>query len=99
MNSSTSSSDWAPRGALPLQLSRCVRRVAAGERVLVTDRGRVVAELVRAGRPFPAEPIQTLDAVYLASIELLGEPPQLVTVVARNRRIAANARALGYRVS
>lgn len=28
------------------QLSRYVRRVAAGERVQVTDRGRVVAELV-----------------------------------------------------
>jgi len=39
------------------KLSRYVRRVAAGERVAVTDRGRVVAELVppspgaSAGRP------------------------------------------------
>ena len=31
-------------------LSRYVRRVAAGERVAVTDRGRVVAELVPPGR-------------------------------------------------
>jgi prevent-host-death family protein len=30
-------------------LSRYVRRVAAGERVAVTDRGRVVAELVPPG--------------------------------------------------
>ena len=32
-------------------LSRYVRRVAAGERVAVTDRGRVVAELVPPGQP------------------------------------------------
>ena len=32
------------------KLSRYVRRVAAGERVTVTDRGRVVAELVPPGR-------------------------------------------------
>jgi hypothetical protein len=37
--------------------------------------------LVRAGRPFPVEPIRTLDAIHLASVELLGEPPQLVTIV------------------
>jgi len=32
------------------KLSRYVRRVAAGERVTVTDRGRVVAELVPPAR-------------------------------------------------
>ncbi len=34
-------------------LSRYVRRAEAGERVLVTDRGRVVAELVPAGAGLP----------------------------------------------
>jgi prevent-host-death family protein len=34
-------------------LSRYVRRAEAGERVLVTDRGRVVAELVPAGTGQP----------------------------------------------
>lgn len=55
--------------------------------------------LRRAGRPFPVEPIRTLDAIHLASIELLGEPPQLVTVVTRDSRVADNARALGYAVA
>jgi predicted nucleic acid-binding protein len=61
--------------------------------VAVTD-----AVLTRAGRPFPVEPIRTLDAVHLATAELLGEPPQLVTIVTRGSRIQDNARALGYAV-
>lgn len=55
--------------------------------------------LVRAGRPFPVEPIRTLDAIHLASVELLGEPPQLVTVVTRDARVLNNARAMGYSVA
>lgn len=55
--------------------------------------------LARAGRPFPVEPIRTLDAIHLASVELLGEPPQLVTVVTRDDRVADNARALGHAVA
>ena len=54
--------------------------------------------LVRAGRPFPVEPVRTLDAVHLATVELLGEPPQLVTIITRDERVRANARALGYMV-
>jgi predicted nucleic acid-binding protein len=55
--------------------------------------------LTRAGRPFPIEPIRSLDAIHLATAELLGEAPQLVTVVTRDERVARNARALGYAVS
>jgi hypothetical protein len=61
--------------------------------VSVTD-----AVLARAGRPFPVEPIRTLDAVHLATVELLDEPPQLVTIVTRDSRVGDNARALGYTV-
>lgn len=61
--------------------------------VAVTD-----AVLARVRRPFPVEPIRTLDAVHLATAELLGEPPQLVTVVTRDARVRNNARALGYAV-
>lgn len=61
--------------------------------VTVTD-----AVLARAGRPFPVEPIRTLDAVHLATAELLGEPPQLVSIVTRDSRVIDNARALGYAV-
>ncbi len=56
------------------------------------------AVLIRAGRPFPIEPIRTLDAIHIATIELLGEMPQLVTVVTRDDRVARNARSLGYHV-
>jgi predicted nucleic acid-binding protein len=55
--------------------------------------------LTRAGRPFPVEPIRTLDAIHLATIEAMGETPQLVTVVTRDQRVARNARALGYAVA
>jgi predicted nucleic acid-binding protein len=55
--------------------------------------------LVRAGKPFPVEPVRTLDAIHLATLETLGEAPQLVTVVTRDERIARNARALGYVVA
>lgn len=55
--------------------------------------------LTRAGRPFPVEPIRTLDAIHLASVDLLGEPPPLVTVVTRDDRVADNARAMGYAVA
>ena len=54
------------------------------------------AVLDRVRRAFPVEPIRTLDAIHLATAELLGEPPQLVTIVTRDERVRANARALGY---
>ena len=62
--------------------------------VAVTD-----AVLTRVGRPFPVEPVRTLDAVHLATVELLGEPPQLVTLVTRDARVRDNARAMGYAVA
>ena len=54
------------------------------------------AVLARVRRPFPVEPIRTLDAVHLATVEQLGEPPQVVTIVTRDVRVRDNARALGY---
>jgi predicted nucleic acid-binding protein len=56
------------------------------------------AVLTRVGRPFPMEPIRTLDAVHLATAEALDEPPALVTIVTRDARVRDNARALGYAV-
>ena len=61
--------------------------------VSVTD-----AVLGRVGRPFPIEPIRTLDAVHLATVDILAEPPALVTIVTRDDRVRDNARALGYAV-
>lgn len=56
------------------------------------------AVLTRAGRPFPHEPIRTLDAIHLATAELFGEPAQLTTILTRDDRIRENAKALGYGV-
>jgi hypothetical protein len=61
--------------------------------VAVTD-----ALLARVRGPFPVEPIRTLDAVHLATAELLGEQPVLVVVVTRDSRVRENAEALGYSV-
>ena len=61
--------------------------------VRVTD-----AVLARVRRPFPIEPIRTLDAVHLATAELIDEPPPLVVVVTRDTRVRENAVALGYAV-
>jgi predicted nucleic acid-binding protein len=55
--------------------------------------------LTRAGRPFPVEPVRTLDAIHLATIELLGEAPQLVTVLTRDTRVRENAEAFGYMIA
>jgi len=61
--------------------------------VAVTD-----AILARVRRPFPIEPIRTLDAVHLATTEWLGEPPRSIVVVTRDVRVRDNAQALGYTV-
>jgi predicted nucleic acid-binding protein len=65
-------------------------------RSFILDVDRAVLDRVR--RPFPVEPIRTLDAVHLATAELLGEPPPLVTIVTRDGRVRENAEALGYAV-
>lgn len=56
------------------------------------------AVLDRARRLYPVEPIRTLDAIHLATAEVLGEAPALVTIVTRDDRVIKNAEALGYRV-
>jgi predicted nucleic acid-binding protein len=65
-------------------------------RCFILDLDRAVLDRVR--RPFPVEPIRTLDAVHLATAELLGEPPPLITIVTRDGRVRENAEALGYSV-
>lgn len=54
--------------------------------------------LARTARPFAVEPVRTLAAIHLATVEELGETPQFVTVVTRDRRVRENAIAMGYAV-
>lgn len=56
------------------------------------------AILARLRRRYAVEPVRTLDAIHLATIESLDEDPLNVAVVTRDRRIAENARAMGYLV-
>ena len=71
---------------------RALRRFE--RRCFVLDVDRAVLDRVR--RPFPGEPIGTLDALHLATAELLGEAPPLLTIVTRDERVRKNAEALGY---
>jgi predicted nucleic acid-binding protein len=73
-----------------LTLQRFTRRCHI---VTVTE-----AILAHAGRPFPIDPIRTLDAIHLATAQALGEPPALVTIVTRDVRVRDNANALGHPV-
>ena len=77
------------RAAL-LALQRFARRCHI---VSVTE-----AILTRAGRPFPSEPIRTLDAIHLATAQALGEPPALVIIITRDIRVRENSTALGFSV-
>ncbi len=81
----------------PADEQAAVRALRTFERrCFIVDVDRAV--LARVRRPFPVEPIRTLDAVHLATTELLGEAPQMVTIVTRDVRVRDNARALGYMV-
>lgn len=71
-----------------------LRRFQRGCDIVEIDDG----VLARVRRPYPREPIRTLDAIHLATVELRDEDPSLVAVVTRDRRIADNARAMGYLV-
>jgi antitoxin (DNA-binding transcriptional repressor) of toxin-antitoxin stability system/predicted nucleic acid-binding protein len=82
------------------QLSQDEQRLAVHALETFADRCDLVSVtedvLARAGRPFPIEPIRTLDAIHLATAELLGQAPALLTILTRDGRIRDNAKALGY---
>lgn len=80
----------AQQGSAVRALQRFERRAAIA---VVSD-----DVLRRVGRPFPIEPVRTLDAIHLATIELLGDPADLVTVVTRDARVRDNAMAMGCAV-
>ena len=85
----------AAGGLTPADEQAAVRALRTFERrCFIVDVDRAV--LARVRRPFPVEPIRTVDAVHLATTELLGEAPQVVTIVTRDVRARDNARALGY---
>lgn len=52
--------------------------------------------LARLGRRFPVEPVRSLDAIHLATVEIVETDPSLIAIVTRDRRIRENAIAMGY---
>ena len=55
--------------------------------------------LDRARARFPLEPVRTLDAIHLATAQLLGEVHGGVTLVSLDERIRANGSALGLTIA
>ena len=78
--------------------------VAARESQFQTDSDLWVIQPVdewiwnRCSRPFPMEPVRTLDAIHLATVEKLGGIIDRLVVLCADDRIRANARALGFDV-
>lgn len=56
------------------------------------------AELERAERPFPGEPVRTMDALHLASALLLREAQPGLALLTRDRRVPRAALGLGFDV-
>jgi predicted nucleic acid-binding protein len=52
----------------------------------------------RCGRPFPVEPVRTLDAIHLATVERLSGAIDHLVVLTMDVRVRANAQALGLQV-
>jgi predicted nucleic acid-binding protein len=66
---------------------------AAWNRVRVTD-----DVIERARRPFPHEPLRSLDALHLSSALLAREGLPNLRVLSLDNRVRRNARALGFDV-
>lgn len=71
------------------------KRVARfGRSCGIVPLGDVVLE--RAGQEFPVEPVRTLDAVHLATVLALSDAAVDLDVASCDRRVRANAEALGF---
>jgi hypothetical protein len=63
---------------------------------VVFELDTAVAE--RAGRPFPAEPIRTLDAIHLATATLAHSQVPEMALLSLDRRVRGSARQMGFAV-
>ena len=54
--------------------------------------------LKQTDEEFPIEPVRTLDAIHLATIQLLAESLPGLEVVSVDERVCENARSLGIKV-
>jgi predicted nucleic acid-binding protein len=81
----------------PAGVQKARQRVAEFERwsevVPISD-----SVLQGIGEEFPVEPVRTLDAVHLATIQLLAETLPELDLVSTDERVRENAKALGINV-
>lgn len=104
----TSALTFAEAGRAVLRARRSDRLTAAQARSVLRALSRFrarcmvmsVTDEVLAGvsRPFPVEPVRTLDAIHLVTAAALADAPQLLTIITRDDRVRANAVALGHPV-
>jgi predicted nucleic acid-binding protein len=74
---------------------RSVLNRTAGHWILFEMDAAVVE---RARRPFPAEPIRTLDAIHLATAALARSLVPDMAVLSLDRRVRASAGLMGFRL-
>lgn len=85
-------------GRLTAEQERACLRALSRLRARCTTVAVTEEVLGLAGRPFPVEPIRTLDALHLATVAITADAPQFATVITRDERVRANALAAGYAV-
>ncbi|MBN1961610.1 MAG: type II toxin-antitoxin system VapC family toxin [Deltaproteobacteria bacterium] len=51
----------------------------------------------RCARPFPKEPLRTLDAIHLATIEILSAAIDNLAILSTDIRVRENAKILGFK--
>jgi len=75
---------------------RRARLAAAAAQWHVLKLGAEIVE--RARRPFPGEPIRTLDAIHLASALMARSVSAGLDLLSLDRRIRSSGRKMGFRV-
>ena len=83
-------------GLLPEEVASDRRSVLArtADHWVVFDLDAAIVE--RARRPFPAEPIRTLDAIHLATASLAHTLVPDIAVLSLDRRVRASAGLMGF---
>jgi len=76
-----------------------LRGVLERERASWITMSLTAGVLARAGRAFPVEPVRTLDAIQLATALAFSEAFPELAILALDRRVSANAIALGLTVA
>ena len=90
------------RAAAECRIDRSAFKTADKQLIAFRDRANLLdmddRVLKDAEKPFPVEPIRTLDAIHLATIRLWSGKYGPVAVASHDRCVRANAVALGIRV-